>query len=337
MDIAPDPLSTDISSVTDGVFNTDHNDDFNRIAISVFRYQAAHCSVYNQFISYLGIDPVAVASITHIPFLPVALFKNHRIYCAANEPEIMFSSSGTTGMQRSTHAVASLNLYKESFTRGFNLFYGDPREYILLALLPGYLERQGSSLVYMADRLIKATCHPLSGFYLHDLQGLIAAIEKARATGRKILLLGVTHALVKLATDHHPNLTGVIVMETGGMKGHGKEMVREELHTYLCSRFNVSSIHSEYGMTELLSQAYSAGDGQFSCPPWMRVLTRDTDDPLTLRNDNRTGGISIIDLANVYSCSFIATQDLGRVYSNGRFEVLGRFDNSDVRGCNLLI
>lgn len=312
-------------------------EDFESAALATFQFQVENCRTYREFVNYIHVRPESVTSVRQIPFLPVSLFKNHRIYCGTNEPEILFTSSGTTGAQTSVHEVASLRMYEKSFRRSFDIFYGCADQYILLVMLPGYLERRGSSLVYMAEQLIKASCHPLSGFYLHDTDNLLLTIEKARRTNRKILLLGVTHALVKLAIHHQPDLTGAIVMETGGMKGHGREMVRGELHQLLCERFRVPVIHSEYGMTELLSQAYSKGEGLFQCPPWMKVLTRDTDDPLTLRTDNRTGGINIIDLANRWSCSFLATQDLGRVYKNGEFEIMGRFDNSDVRGCNLLL
>lgn len=312
-------------------------EDFESASLATFRFQVENCTTYKEFVNYLHIRPQAVKTIRQIPFLPVSLFKNHRIYCGTGEPEIKFTSSGTTGEQTSVHEVASRGMYETSFKRGFGIFYGSADQYILLALLPGYIERKGSSLVYMTEHLIRSTNHPLSGFYLHDTGKLLMTIEKARNTNRKILLLSVTHALVKLAMQHQPDLSGSIVMETGGMKGHGREMVRSELHQLLCEHFRVPNIHSEYGMTELLSQAYSKGQGMFCCPPWMKVLTRDTDDPLTLRADNRTGGINIIDLANRWSCSFLATQDLGRVYENGDFEIMGRFDNSDVRGCNLLI
>ncbi len=312
-------------------------ENFESVSLATFRFQVENCKIYREFVNHLHIHPETVRRVSQIPFLPVSLFKNHRIYCGSDEPEILFTSSGTTGSQTSVHEVASLRMYENSFKLSFNLFYGSADQYILLVMLPGYLERTGSSLVYMAEQLIKATSHPLSGFYLHDTDRLLHTIEKARNTNRKILLLGVTHSLVSLAIQHQPDLTGAIVMETGGMKGHGREMVRSELHQLLCERFRVPVIHSEYGMTELLSQAYSKGNGLFQCPPWMKILTRDTDDPLTLRTDSRTGGINVIDLANRWSCSFLATQDLGRVHENGEFEVMGRFDNSDVRGCNLLI
>lgn len=311
--------------------------DFGACALETFRFQVDRCAVYRDFVHYLRVDPEKVNSLDDIPFLPVSLFKHHRVYCGDREPEILFSSSGTTGMQTSVHAVASLHVYEQSFFSTFELFYGSAGQYILLALLPGYVERGGSSLVYMADRLIKATNHPLSGFYLHDFPRLINTIHQARHTDRTVILLGVTHALVELASRFQPDLSGTIIIETGGMKGKGRELVRDELHELLCNSFRVQAIHSEYGMTELLSQAYSSGGGLFHCPPWMKVLTRDTDDPLTLRTDSRTGGISIIDLANRFSCAFLATQDLGRVYPDGSFEVLGRFDHSDVRGCNLLV
>lgn len=324
------PFSTDDLLVAD-------DSAFEAKALELFSYQARVCPVYKDFITHLKVNPAKVSSLSQIPFLPVELFKSHQVVSTSATPQIVFSSSGTTGMATSSHFVAYPELYKASFSRGFNLFYGNPAQYIILALLPGYLERQGSSLVFMVEHLIRHTHHPLSGFFLHNVDAMLHTLEKARETSRRVMLIGVTHALLNLAETLAPNLHDVIVMETGGMKGHGRERVREELHHLLNQKFNTQSIHSEYGMTELLSQGYSSGDGLFRCPPWMRILTRETDDPLSIRHDHRTGGINVIDLANAYSCSFIATQDLGRVHDDGSFEVSGRFDNSDVRGCNLLV
>lgn len=310
---------------------------FDQTALKVFHYQAKHSVIYSKFLHHLSINPDTIHQIHQIPFLPIEFFKKHRIYSSDGSPDVVFTSSGTTGVTTSSHYVAFASLYVDSFLKSFNLFYGPVHDYVIMALLPGYLERQGSSLVYMVQHLIEATQHPLSGFFLNNHQTLLSNIEKAKSQNRKILLIGVTHALVKLAEEYKPDLSGVVVMETGGMKGKGQELIREDLHKLLNSSFQTKEIHSEYGMTELLSQAYSTGNGNFRCPPWMRVITRDPDDPLTIRADQRTGGINVIDLANAYSCSFIATQDLGRVYEDGSFEVLGRFDNSDVRGCNLLV
>jgi hypothetical protein len=251
---------------------------------------------------------------------------------------MVFESSGTTGMTPGKHFVNDLKLYEESFLRSFSLFYGEPEQFLIAALLPSYTEREGSSLVYMVDNLIKSSKNPHSGFYKNNVEELILTISRAKKEKQKILLLGVSFALVDLSENQSPDLSGVIVMETGGMKGRRKELTRSELHSILKEKLNVSSIHSEYGMTELMSQAYSKEDGIFYCPPWMKIVLRDPQDPLTLFVESgRTGGINIIDLANINSCSFIATSDLGKLHEDGGFEILGRFDNSDVRGCNLLV
>lgn len=252
-------------------------------------------------------------------------------------PEIVFTSSGTTGSGNSCHYVSDLNLYIKSFLSAFELFYGDPAQYCILALLPSYVERGGSSLILMADELIRRSDHAESGFCLHDPAELSEKIIGIEDRGQKTILLGVTHALLDFADYSEMKLSNTIVMETGGMKGRRKELVREELHNILKNRLGVKSVHSEYGMTELLSQAYSLGDGIFKCPPWMKVLPRDTNDPLSPAPYGSTAGINIIDLANIHSCSFIATQDLGKVQEDGSFEILGRFDNSEIRGCNLLV
>jgi hypothetical protein len=240
-------------------------------------------------------------------------------------------------MINSKHLVTDVSWYDESFRRAFDLFYGDIKSYCVLALLPSYLEREGSSLIYMAEDLVKASGNPDSGFYLYNHADLYHQLKKQQQAKKPTLLIGVTFALLDFVEQYQLNFPELIVMETGGMKGRRKEMIREELHDKLCKRFGVRSIHSEYGMTELLSQAYSKGDGIFNCPPWMKIMTRDTNDPMSSLSGSQTGGINIIDLANINSCSFIATQDLGKVYADGSFEVLGRFDNSDIRGCNLLI
>jgi len=240
-------------------------------------------------------------------------------------------------MINSKHLVTDVSWYEESFRRAFGLFYGDIKSYCVLALLPSYLEREGSSLIYMAEDLVKSSENPDSGFYLYNHEELFQQLKKHQQAGKPTLLIGVTFALLDFIEHYQLDFPELIVMETGGMKGRRKEMIREELHQTLCKGFGVKSIHSEYGMTELLSQAYSKGDGIFNCPPWMKIITRDTNDPMTELAVNQTGGINIIDLANINSCSFIATQDLGRTYGDGSFEVLGRFDNSDIRGCNLLI
>ncbi len=312
-------------------------EQFTRHALGVFRYQCENIRVYGDFVRALNIDPRSVGSVEAIPFLPVELFKSHRIIDGSREPEMVFESSGTTGIAPSRHYVADASLYRESFTRGFELFYGPVTDWCILALLPAYLERQGSSLVYMAEHLIRATGHPGSGFYLYDHAKLMENLRQLRDNGRKTLLLGVSFALTDLAEAFHEKLPNVVIMETGGMKGRRKEMVREEVHTLLRSAFGVQKVHSEYGMTELLSQAYSQGNGLFKTPPWMKVLIRDSHDPFSILPPGSSGLISVIDLANFHSCAFIATSDLGRSHADGSFEVLGRMDNADIRGCNLLI
>jgi hypothetical protein len=316
------------------IFDTLNDAQFDAAALETFRFQAEHCVPYREYVAYLGVDPARVEHTDQIPFLPVEIFKSHRVYAGQNEPEITFTSSATSGQIPSRHPVADLSLYEASFTRGFSLFYGDPAQYTILALLPSYLERCGSSLVYMADRLIAAGQG--GGFFLHDHDALLRSMEAAAEKGRKILLLGVSFALWDLAENHRFSFPGLTVMETGGMKGRRQEITREELHAILCGSFGVRTIHSEYGMAELLSQAYSPGEGLFRCPPWMRIRVRDLYDPLEHLPDGRSGGIDIIDLANRYSCSFIETQDLGERFPDGTFCVRGRIDRSEIRGCNLM-
>jgi phenylacetate-coenzyme A ligase PaaK-like adenylate-forming protein len=272
-----------------------------------------------------------------IPFLPIEFFKSHIVISADKTPENWFESSGTTGSAVSRHYYRDTGLYEKSFMATFQKFYGNVNDYCILALLPSYMERQGSSLVYMAGKLIEASAHPESGFYLHNLDELALILKKLDQWGQKIMLIGVSFALLDLIELHQFQLKNAIVIETGGMKGRKLEMVREELHQLLCAGFGVEKIHSEYGMTELFSQAWSQGGGKFHTPPWMKILIRDANDPLSLVGKNVGGGINIIDLANIGSCSFIATQDLGRLDNDGAFEVLGRFDQADVRGCNLLV
>ncbi|MFD0767024.1 acyl transferase [Mucilaginibacter lutimaris] len=319
------------------IFGINNKDSFNETALQVFQYQAANCGVYKAFISGLNIDPADVKQVDQIPFLPVEFFKAHKVTTSIGPADVIFTSSGTTGMITSSHHVTDVSWYEESFRRAFQLFYGDIRDYTVLALLPAYLEREGSSLIYMAQDLIKGSGNTDSGFYLYNHQELYTKLQQQKQQGKPTLLIGVTFALLDFIDTYQINFPKLIVMETGGMKGRRKEMIREELHASLSAGFGVDAIHSEYGMTELLSQAYSKGEGIFNCPPWMKIVTRDTNDPFTLLGRDKTGGVNIIDLANINSCSFIATQDLGRVYADGSFEILGRFDNSDIRGCNLLI
>jgi phenylacetate-coenzyme A ligase PaaK-like adenylate-forming protein len=319
------------------VFTIESEQQFTDIALQVFHYQAQHCAVYKQFISGLNMDVTGVTELTDIPFLPIEFFKNHQVLSNTDAAEVTFTSSGTTGMITSSHLVTDVSWYQQSFRRAFELFYGDIKQYCVLALLPAYLERAGSSLVYMADDLIKQSGHTDSGFYLYNHHELHQQLLKQQKAGTPTLLIGVTFALLDFVEQHAINFPNLIVMETGGMKGRRKEMIREELHDILRKGFGVEAIHSEYGMTELLSQAYSNGQGIFNCPPWMRIQTRDTNDPITPVGYGKTGGVNIIDLANINSCSFLATQDLGKVYPDNSFEILGRFDASDIRGCNLLI
>jgi len=321
-----------------GIFTADTPESFEEKALEIFRFQAEECPVYSRYVSLMGIDPKAVRTVEAIPFMPVSFFRDHPVISGGGTAEAVFVSSGTTGQTQSRHHVISLDLYEESFTRTFRLFYGEPSDYAIMGLLPSYLEREGSSLIYMVKRLTELSGNSHGGFFLNDYARLRESVVRARDTGLRVLLIGVTYALLDLAEELSPDLRDVIVMETGGMKGRRKEIIREELHAILKKAFNVSSIHSEYGMTELLSQAYSKGEGLFCTPPWMKVLIRDSHDPLSHSAEaGASGGISIIDLANVRSCSFIATSDLGRMHGGGTFEVLGRFDNTDIRGCNLLV
>ncbi len=309
---------------------------FEKTALKIFDFQYRNNPVYQKFCQLIQKSPENVQSIYDIPFMPVEFFKNHQVVSVKGPYEMIFKSSGTTGMQRSRHYVKDLSVYEQSFLNSFKLFYGLPSDYLILALLPSYLEREGSSLIYMTERLIKMA-KPGSGFYLHDIDRLYEKLKEAESQGIKTLLFGVSFALWDFAEKYSMKLQNTIVMETGGMKGRRREPVREELHEILKKSFGVKAIHSEYGMTELLSQAYSQGEGRFNTPPWMKILIRDAEDPLSFLPEGKSGGINIIDLANIYSCSFLSTQDLGKMHADGSFEVLGRFDHSDIRGCNLLM
>lgn len=324
-------------SLEDRIFSINNEIDFENISLEVFEYQFNHNLVYQNFCTYLKKTPKNVRSLFEIPFLPIEFFKSHRVFCGQDSEQQIFTSSGTTGMLTSKHYVKKLSVYEKSFRKGFELFYGNPSEYVILALLPSYLERTGSSLIYMVEDLIQQSNNPNSGFYLNELQSLANLLKALDEAGKKILLIGVSFALLDMVEKHSFSLKNTIIMETGGMKGRRKELIREELHQILCDGFGVQAIHSEYGMTELLSQGYSCGNGIFKTVPWMKILIRDTNDALSFQPNKKTGGINVIDLANLQSCSFIATQDLGRRLSDTDFEVLGRFDNSDIRGCNLLV
>jgi phenylacetate-coenzyme A ligase PaaK-like adenylate-forming protein len=315
-------------------------DNFRAVALETFWYQYNHNPVYHQYCNTLRVDIDKIKTIEAIPYLPISLFKTHTIVTTDFIPEAVFESSGTTGTINSKHLVKDINLYKESFTKGFEYFYGNPQDWCILTLLPSYLERNNSSLVMMAGELIKQSEHPLSGFYLDEKEKLFNTLQQLEQQQQKTILLGVTFALLDFAEQYPMPFWNTIIMETGGMKGRRKEITRQEVHNILCNSFHLPAIQSEYGMTELLSQAYSKAYGFFQCPPWMKILIRDEDDPLTIhsiaRDNPVTGAINIIDLANIYSCSFIATDDAGKLYPNKSFEVLGRLDNSDIRGCSLM-
>lgn len=321
---------------TNNIFNIKSEADFLAEALKVFKFQFENNKIYRSFCDLLYVNPTDVSRLEEIPFLPIQFFKSHKVLSSQNAIEETFTSSGTTGSITSKHLVTDLKVYEQSYLDAFKQFYGNIDDYVVLALLPNYLERKGSSLIYMVDDLIKHSKNKDSGFYLNQYEDLKIKIEALEAKGQKTLLIGVTFALLNLIERFPFKLRHTIIMETGGMKGMRKELVREELHQILTKGFEVKTIHSEYGMTELLSQAYSKGNGVFECPKWMKVLTRDPEDALTIHNTNKTGGLNIIDLANVNSCSFIATQDLGKLNVNGTFEVVGRFDSSDIRGCNLM-
>ena len=319
------------------IFNIKNPADFDKFTLSAFDHQVLNNPVYAQFCRLLKVNPKEVKTIDQIPFLPIQFFKEKQVLASKDSIETTFSSSGTTGSTTSKHYVTDLNLYEQSFTKAFRLKYGLITDYTVLALLPSYLERSGSSLIYMVDHFIKNSGQPESGFYLDNLPALSEKLKKLDQSGRKVLLIGVSFALLDLVENYDFYLKNTIIMETGGMKGRRKELVREELHGILKEGFGLRQIHSEYGMTELLSQAYSTGNGVFETPPWMQVRIRDTEDALSPLAKEKTGGINIIDLANWYSCPFIATQDLGRKKDGNQFEVLGRFDQADIRGCNLMV
>ncbi len=311
--------------------------DFDPLALDIFRFQYQHNALYRQYVDQIGTDIKNVRLVEQIPFLPISFFKTHTILLDNAPVETLFESSGTTGMTPSRHPVHKLAVYRESFFRGFEQFYGPVTDYCVIGLLPSYLERQHSSLVLMVEELSRACGHPQSGFYLYDHEKLAAVLTELEARQQKVLLIGVTFALLDFAEKYPLKLEHTVVMETGGMKGRREEWTRGQVHDFLMQAFQTRSIHSEYGMTELLSQAYSKGEGLFYAPDWMEVLVREEDDPFAInRRRKGQGVINVIDLANIYSCSFIATDDAGRLYPDGSFEVLGRVDHSDVRGCSLM-
>jgi phenylacetate-coenzyme A ligase PaaK-like adenylate-forming protein len=322
---------------TQDIFSITSENAFNSLALEIFKFQFENNTVYRSFCDLLYKHPSDIKRVEDIPFLPIQFFKSRKILSSNHPIEATFSSSGTTGSITSKHYVTDLNIYEKSFRKGFQQFYGNIDDYVILALLPSYLERQGSSLIYMVNDMIQQSKHPESGFYLDNVSELKEQLTTLDSEGKKVLLIGVSFALLDLVEQYQFQLKNTIVMETGGMKGRRKELVRTELHIILKQGFGVSTIHSEYGMTELLSQGYSKGNGIFECPNWMKILTRDPEDALSLQQHGKIGGINVIDLANINSCSFIATQDLGRVFKDGLFEIIGRFDSSDIRGCNLMV
>jgi phenylacetate-coenzyme A ligase PaaK-like adenylate-forming protein len=321
----------------DRIFGIKSEREFTTVALELFRYQYAQNTVYHDFVDARKVVVSSVTTLEDIPFLPIEFFKTHDVVCGNMPPQAVFRSSGTTGMVRSRHLVTDLGMYRRSFVRGFELCYGDPSDVQFLALTPTPEQAPDSSLVYMIEKLMDLSSSPENGFFLANHTGLSARLSQRRARNKKVVLIGLTYALVDFASKYPGDYSPLIVIETGGMKGHRTEITRDELHSLLCPAFGLDQVHSEYGMTELLSQAWSQGEGRFSTPPWMKVLVRDTNDPLSYVGPSETGGINIIDLANQDSCSFIATQDLGRMHYDGQFEVLGRFDASDARGCSLLI
>lgn len=319
------------------IFSISTPRNFEQKALQVFNHQYLNNKVYRKFCDLLRCDPAKIDRVEKIPFLPIEFFKTQKILSSEAPFDTVFTSSGTTSAQTSKHFVTDLAIYEESFRRGFTHFYGNVENYAVLALLPSYLEREGSSLIYMVQDLITNSNNPESGFYLNDLDSLVENLLSLEKRGKKILLIGVSFALLDLAENFKLNLKHTTVMETGGMKGRRKEMIRTELHEVLKKGLGVDHIHSEYGMTELLSQAYALKNGIFECPPWMKILIRDPEDALTLLPEGKSGGLNVIDLANINSCSFIATQDLGKNIGAGKTEILGRFDHSDIRGCNLMV
>lgn len=325
--------SVDVNSV----FNIKSNADFEKVALDVFKFQFQNNRVYRSFCDLINKHPSDVKNYCDIPFLPIQFFKSHEVLSSNKPIEQTFASSGTTGNNTSKHFVTDLSIYEKSFTKAFENFYGNITDCVILALLPSYLEREDSSLIYMVSHLIEQSNHSCSGFYLNNLSELKDTLIALNESNTNVLLIGVSFALLDLVELYQFKLKNTIVMETGGMKGRRKELIRTELHKILKNGFGVDTIHSEYGMTELLSQAYSKGDGVFKCPAWMKVLIRDTEDALSIVPPEKTGGINIIDLANINSCAFIATQDLGKLHDHNTFEVIGRFDHSDIRGCNLMV
>ena len=329
-------MNFDIDRYCADLISIDSAEKFKGLALQAFSFQYEANPIYREYCGYLNVNPKKIVDIADIPFMPVEFFKTHKVYCGNSHEEVVFTSSSTTGTVPSSHYVANSSIYKQAFLSGFKQFYGNPSEFCIMGLLPAYLERSGSSLVYMVDELIRQSNNEKSGFFLHDHADLYEKIMSLENAGEKYIVIGVSFGLLDFAEKYQLKMNHGIVMETGGMKGRRKEMVRSELHDILKASFGVNSIHSEYGMTELLSQAYSAGEGIYRCSSTMKVLVRETNDPLSVHLVGN-GAINIIDLANIYSCCFLQTSDLGTVLADGSFTVSGRFDSADVRGCNLMV
>ena len=319
----------------DKIFNVDDK-NFEQIAFEVFQFQYINNNIYKSYCDLLKKTPSNIGDISSIPFLPISFFKSHSVMCTKKYDKV-FHSSGTTNENLSKHYVSDIHMYEQSFLKNFIDNYGDPKDYVILGLLPNYMQNENSSLIYMVNNLIELSESNDSGFFLKEYDFIIEKMKSLARENKKIILIGVSYALLDLTESKNLNFENTIIIETGGMKGRRREMIKKELHETLKERTGLKKIHSEYGMTELLSQAYSKGDGIFSCPNWMRVFVRDVNDPNFLYTNSKSGGINIIDLANVNSCSFIATEDMGSLHKNGSFEIMGRIDHSDTRGCNLLV
>ena len=319
----------------DKIFNVDDK-NFEQIAFEVFQFQYINNNIYKSYCDLLKKTPSNIGDISSIPFLPISFFKSHSVMCTKKYDKV-FHSSGTTNENLSKHYVSDIHIYEQSFLKNFIDNYGDPKDYVILGLLPNYMQNENSSLIYMVNNLIELSESNDSGFFLKEYDFIIEKMKSLARENKKIILIGVSYALLDLTESKNLNFQNTIIIETGGMKGRRREMIKKELHETLKERTGLKKIHSEYGMTELLSQAYSKGDGIFSCPNWMRVFVRDVNDPNFLYTNSKSGGINIIDLANVNSCSFIATEDMGSLHKNGNFEIMGRIDHADTRGCNLLV
>ncbi len=325
------------NTIIKDILNINNEKQFNKFSLQIFNYQHTHNIVYQTYIKELNINTSKIEHYKDIPFLPIDFFKTHKVISTNKKPETIFRSSGTSGMTRSEHHIADLSVYEKSFLKTFKLFYGKPENYIFLALLPSYSEQGNSSLIYMVEKLMQYSGNQNNGFYLYNHSELADKLTKLEKHNKKTILFGVSFALIDFFENYNINLKNTIIIETGGMKGRKKEIVREELHKIIKTATGLKHIHSEYGMTELLSQAYAKTENRYLYPPWMKILIRDTNDPFSYLPKGQSGGINIIDLANIYSCSFIETKDLGKLHEDNSFEVLGRFDNSDIRGCNLMV